>query len=158
VDTARKSRLHSILLVDDDPDCRMLVRDVVAECEGIGEIREAGSGEEAMRLLARRGAVPPALVYCDLEMPGMTGLDVVRAIKTDPALRGVVVVILSGLDDEGRKRQAAALGADGYEVKHTDPRTFRDRVRRITLRWLGAGLAGQSTPGRLAIGARSETR
>src|SRR5436189_6298025 len=82
----------TILLVDDDPDCRMLIRDAINECKVSNSIYECSNGKEALEFLKRRGpwagknAPRPGLIYLDLEMPGMNGQETLRAIKADPEL------------------------------------------------------------------------
>src|SRR5882724_3265350 len=63
----------SILLVDDDADCRMLIRDAIAECRVSNHVYEVGDGAEALKFLNRQGAhadAPrPGLIFMDIEMP-----------------------------------------------------------------------------------------
>src|SRR5688500_5614909 len=65
----------AILLVDDDADCRMLIRDAIEESKVSNRVFEAANGAEAMEFLCRRGkyanAPRPGLIYLDIEMPGM---------------------------------------------------------------------------------------
>ena len=75
----------TILLVDDDADCRMLIRDAIASSKICNEVHEVSTGEEAMEFLERRGryadAPRPGLVYLDIEMPGINGLETLRRIR-----------------------------------------------------------------------------
>src|SRR5688572_32372244 len=81
----------TILLVDDDPDCRMLLRDAIAECKVSNSVYEAPNGQEALHFLRRTGAYAnspkPGLIYLDIEMPHMDGQQVLKQIKADPELR-----------------------------------------------------------------------
>src|SRR3954451_22607032 len=65
----------TILLVDDDADCRMLIRDAITECMVSNSIFEVHNGAEALAFLNREGsfkdAPRPGLIYLDIEMPGM---------------------------------------------------------------------------------------
>src|SRR3954453_19581435 len=78
----------TILLVDDDPDCRLLIRDAITECQVTNDIHEVSNGAQAMEFLQRKGefanAPRPGLIYLDLEMPGMDGQATLKAIKADP--------------------------------------------------------------------------
>src|SRR5882757_3745648 len=93
-----------VLLVDDDPDCRMLIRDAIDECKVAIAVHEACNGMEALEFLKRRGkhanAPRPGLIYLDLEMPGMDGQATLKAIKADPDLRDIPVVMMTGVCDE----------------------------------------------------------
>src|SRR5437588_7452827 len=113
----------TILLVDDDEDCRMLVRDAIAECKVCNSVVEAKNGPEALDFLRRSstGADPsaprPGLIYLDIEMPGMDGQTVLKQIKADPALCDIPVVMMTGVSDEQQMRAAAANGANSYTIK-----------------------------------------
>src|SRR5215203_2075759 len=91
----------TILLVDDDPDCRLLIRDAISECKVSNSVFEASNGKEAMEFLKRRGhfshAPRPGLIYLDLEMPGLNGQETLKAIKADPELRDIPVVMMTGV-------------------------------------------------------------
>src|SRR5262245_33175724 len=67
-----------ILLVDDDADCRMLIRDAISECKVSNDVHEVATGEEALEFLTRKGKYSkmprPGLVYLDIEMPGINGI------------------------------------------------------------------------------------
>src|SRR3954449_10827344 len=71
----RDEKPITILLVDDDADCRMLIRDAIAECKVGNNIFEVSNGKEALDFLFRRGpyanAPRPGLIYMDIEMPVM---------------------------------------------------------------------------------------
>ena len=130
--TKTTSRPITILLVDDDPDCRMLVRDIIAMASARADVREAPGGREALAYLrsSRPGGPNPRpdLVYLDVEMPGMSGLDVLRALRAEPALRDVPVVMLTGVDDPRARREALDAGAGGYVLKPSEPRRFLNIV------------------------------
>ena len=131
----------TILLVDDDADCRSMIR------EGIGELakdcvgRELADGQEVLDYLYRRGRyadAPPAdLIFLDIAMPGPSGQTVLKQIKSDPALRGIPVVVLTGLPEGTETDQALASGADSCILKPTDPIEFFQSVRAAALLWLG---------------------
>ena len=80
-----------ILVVDDDTDAREVLC-AVLELEGYRTTAAAGGGE-ALDLLAR--IAPPALILLDLMMPGMSGLEVVAALRADAALASIPVVFVS---------------------------------------------------------------
>src|SRR5437588_8297750 len=130
----------TILLVDDDPDCRMLIRDAISECKVSNEIFEVCNGLEALQFLRRSGAnanAPrPGLVYMDIEMPGMDGLETLRQIKGDPGLRDIPVVMMTGVCAEEQMKQAAAFGANSYTLKPANAEQFLRTVLASTNYWL----------------------
>src|SRR4030095_7646343 len=121
ISEARAADPITILLVDDDPDCRLLIRDAIAACKVSNSVYEASNGMEALEFLKRRGkfagAPRPGLIYLDLEMPGMDGQATLKAIKADPELRDIPVVMMTGVCDEKEMQTAAANGANSYTLK-----------------------------------------
>ncbi len=130
----------TILLIDDDPDCRMLLRDAIAECNVANTVYEVGNGREALEFLRRRGpyaqAPRPGLIYLDIEMPGMDGQETLRQIRADPELRDIPVVMMTGVSDEGQMRQAAQNGANSYTLKPASAERFLQTVLASTSYWL----------------------
>src|SRR5580692_5279273 len=88
----------TILLVDDDADCRTLVHDAINQSKVSNQVFEVSNGAEALDFLRQQGkwarAPRPGLIYLDIEMPGMSGQDVLKTIKADPNLRDIPVVMM----------------------------------------------------------------
>jgi CheY-like chemotaxis protein len=130
----------TILLVDDDEDCRMLVRDAIAECPVSQDVREARDGREALEYLHRSihdASIPrPGLIYLDIEMPGMDGQALLKEIKSDPRLRDIPVVMMTGVSDEAHMRAAAENGANSYTLKPADAQQFLQTVTASARYWL----------------------
>jgi CheY-like chemotaxis protein len=130
----------TILLVDDDPDCRLLIRDAIAECKVSNAVHEVANGAEALEFLRRKGkhanAPRPGLIYLDLEMPGMNGQETLKAIKADPDLRDIPVVMMTGVCDEAEMKLAAKNGANSYTVKPANVEQFLKTVLASTSYWL----------------------
>jgi len=95
-------------------------------------IDEAGDGTTA---LERIRTELPDLVFLDLHIPGTEGPEVLRAIREDPAVRHVHVIVVTATGEEG-KAEAFELGADGYVTKPFSPvellATVRDALARRT--------------------------
>jgi len=130
----------TILLVDDDEDCRTLIRDAISACKVSNQIHEASNGREALDFLRRRGvfskAPRPGLVYLDIEMPGLDGQSVLREIKNDPELRDIPVVMMTGVADETQMAEAAKNGANSYTLKPASAEQFLRTVLASTTYWL----------------------
>jgi CheY-like chemotaxis protein len=130
----------AILLVDDDVDCRMLVRDAIADSKVRNTVYEVCNAEEAWRFLHRQppyASVPrPGLVYLDIEMPGMGGLKLLEQIKADSALREITVVMMTGVCDEHQMLTAARAGANSYTIKPANAEQFLKTVIDSTNYWL----------------------
>jgi CheY-like chemotaxis protein len=130
----------TILIVDDDEDCRTLIRDAVSECKVCNQVHEVCNGQEALDFLYRRGcyadAPRPGLIYLDIEMPGLDGQAVLKEIKGNPALRDIPVVMMTGVADEKQMAQAAKNGANSYTLKPANAEQFLRTVLASTTYWL----------------------
>jgi two-component system chemotaxis response regulator CheY len=119
--TDKPENAMKILVVDDDIVSRMVLMHLVDSC-GTYEICEAGDGEQAWEQL--RGGLRPAVCFCDLRMPRLSGMELLARVKTDPDLAAMRFVLASSANDNATMAQASSLGACGYIVKPFD----RDQV------------------------------
>ena len=102
---------HSLLIVDDDP---ATIRVLGKMLKALGETRFATNGSDALRI-ARESK--PELVLLDAEMPGMSGLEVCKAIKSDPLLEDVAVIFVTSHGDEASEVAALDAGAADFITK-----------------------------------------
>jgi two-component system sensor histidine kinase/response regulator len=116
----------SVLLVDDEPrNVRLLEGMLYAEPY---ELLVAHSGAEALETIARR---PPDLILLDVMMPGLSGFEVCKRIKGDPAYRMIPVVMVTALSDVGDRIEAMQAGADDFLSKPIDAAELIVRVRSL---------------------------
>lgn len=116
--------MKKILIVEDHADIRRLIR-MTLEFEAF-EIHEAGDAAAGWDM-AR--ALLPDLLLLDVMMPGpLNGLDLCRAVKADPALAGVPVVVLSARGNSTDREAGLAAGADAYLVKPFSPMQLLDLI------------------------------
>jgi len=119
-----------VLLVEDHDDLRAYLRDQLAPDYRIEEAADGAAGLDAARQLARSGDLP-ALVLSDLMMPGLDGIELCRALKADPALGHVPVVLLTARADEASRLEALGEGADDYLTKPFSGDELRARVENL---------------------------
>ena len=121
----QRNDLVGILLVDDDEDCRMLAKDALRQGHIMNEVYEVGSAEEALDFLNQRGSYAWAprvgLVYLDIQMPGMSGQELLKVLRADDSLNDLPIVMMTNLCDDQEKEEAARNGANSYTVKPSDP-------------------------------------
>jgi two-component system chemotaxis response regulator CheY len=103
-----------VLVVDDDVVSRMMLMHLVDNC-GSYEILEAEDGADAWRQL--QAGLQPAIVFCDLRMPGLSGAELLARVRAEPGLAGLPFVLVSAANDPETINEAAALGASGYVTK-----------------------------------------
>ena len=118
-----------IVVADDDADIRDLV--------GF-KLRQAGHDvetvEDGAAAVAAAQAARPDLVILDVMMPGMGGLDATRALRLDPGLARVPVILLTARAQESDIEQGFGAGADDYVVKPFSPRELASRVAAVLAR------------------------
>lgn len=115
-----------MLVVDDDPQVLGLLR-LNFEMEGY-VVSCANDGTEALEAVSRE---VPDLVVCDVMMPGIDGLEVVRRLRADPATAHLPVVVLSAKAMRSDLRAGIEAGADEYVTKPFDPVELIDVVSRL---------------------------
>jgi len=121
--------VHSILVVDDNPDDREITRCLLEQFAPDLRFLEAESGEDALRLLGECGEFP-VFVLMDLKMPGMDGVETLGLMQADERLARIPVIIASHSALEADKRRAIAAGARCYLHKAFDIDQFGGELRR----------------------------
>ncbi|MGQ0506074.1 MAG: response regulator transcription factor [Myxococcaceae bacterium] len=107
-------RRPNILIVDDDRFVRVTLSDCLTEVDC--DITEATDGEQALSLVA---ASPPSLVLLDLVMPRLSGLEVLKHLRSMGYSRGILVI--SSMDVDALVKEALEAGADGFISKPFHP-------------------------------------
>lgn len=116
-----------LTVVDDDPSMLKLCKTAFGE---LGfEVSEALSGEEFVKSLGN--SRPPDVVLLDVMMPGLSGFDVCRTIKQDPALKKIKVILFSALSEAVVKYEAKKAGADAWVTKGIDLAELSDRIKAM---------------------------
>ena len=123
-----------ILIVEDNENNRMLVRDVL-QSRGY-QTAETDSGEEGVRL-AR--ASKPALILMDIQLPGMNGREALRLLRADAATRDIPVMAVTASAMTHDRHKIMATGFDAYQSKPINVREFVEAVRGL--------LAARERPG-----------
>jgi CheY-like chemotaxis protein len=135
----RTARYFELLIVDDEPADVELVRAAIREGHFLCRPHVARDGKDAMAFLRKEGAcggVPtPDLVLLDINMPRMNGLEVLKAMKADPALARVPVVVLTTSQGEQDIVQSYNLGAAGFVTKSIDVDKLFQAIHCIEEYW-----------------------
>ena len=139
-----------ILLVEDNPQDEELTLRALKERNIANQLFVARDGAEALDYLYRRGQFanrtpgPLALVLLDLKMPKVDGLEVLRQIKSDPALRLTPVVMLTSSREEVDLLRSYQLGVNAYVVKPVGFHEFIDAVKLLGGFW---AVVNETPPG-----------
>ncbi|MBW8756733.1 MAG: response regulator [Burkholderiales bacterium] len=133
------SRPIRVLLVEDNPGDADLTKETLEDCRLHVEIDIAIDGAEALDRLFRRpphgSAELPDLIFLDLNLPKMSGREVLAQIKQHPSLRTIPVVILTSSDGEQDVVRSYELGANCYVTKPVGLEAFQAIVRSVEGFW-----------------------
>jgi carbon storage regulator CsrA len=131
-----------VLLVEDDPGHAKLICGAFSECRLARpiDVAVAQTGELAAESLGMDGGQRPAaspfdLILLDMNLPRMTGLDLLLKIRTDPLLHLTPVVMLSCADDDAAVANCLDAGANAFVSKARAPGAFRTSIARIADFW-----------------------
>ena len=120
---------QKILIVDDEAHIRMLIEQTLEELEDEGvEFLTAENGEAALAIISEE---KPQLVFLDVMMPKMNGMEVCRKVKKELALDGVYIVLLTAKGQELDRQKGLEVGADVYMTKPFNPETILSKARSV---------------------------
>jgi len=133
---------NRILLVEDNPDDEELTIRALKPASFTTDVIVAHDGEEALQLLGNAAqnvnscSSLPKVVFLDLKLPKMGGLDVLKHIRADPQTRFVPVVVLTSSNEEEDIRASFRLGANSYVRKPIQYDRLMEEVQQIAAYWL----------------------
>lgn len=122
--TSRPPIPYTIVLIEDENSMGQVTQLLLESCGY--EVTVAADGAQGLRLVR---AITPNLVICDVNMPGMSGLDVLQALRQSELTRKLPVVFLSGFISEEQIKQARKLGVSAFLAK---PCSFEEMKQVVT--------------------------
>jgi two-component system, response regulator len=132
-----------ILLVEDNPDDEELTLRALTKSNIVNPVHVVRDGVEALDYLFARGSYAtrdtrslPQIMLLDLKLPKMDGLEVLKAVRSDPRTRRLPVVVLTSSREEQDIATSYDLGANSYVRKPVDFTQFVEAVRQLGLYWL----------------------
>ncbi|HSR38469.1 MAG TPA: response regulator [Phnomibacter sp.] len=118
-----------ILIVDDEAHIRMLIEQTLEELEDEGvEFLTADNGETALEIIESER---PNLVFLDVMMPRMNGMQVCQHIKKEKALSDVFIILLTAKGQEIDRLKGQEVGADVYMTKPFDPEILLNKAKQV---------------------------
>ena len=151
--------LKPILLVEDNPKDLELTLIALQKSQLANEVVVARDGVEALEYLraegphAGRTAGPPAVVLLDLKLPRVDGIQVLQAIRSDPAMGRLPVVVLTASREEQDVMRSYDLGVNAYVVKPVDFKEFVAAIGDLGVFW---AVLNEPPPGSLRSSRRYE--
>jgi len=120
---------QKLLIVDDEAHIRMLIGQTLEELEDEGvNFFTAENGEQALEIIQ---VERPQLVFLDVMMPTMNGMEVCRRVKKELGLNDVFVVLLTAKGQELDRQKGQEVGADVYMTKPFDPEKILEKAREV---------------------------
>lgn len=133
----------NLLLVEDNPDDVLLTIRALRKSNILNEVIITRDGAEALDYLFGKGkwegrdvTQMPEAILLDLNMPKMGGLEVLKAIRSDPRTKRLPVIILTTSDEESDINGGYELGANSYITKPVDFDQFHEAIKQLGLYWL----------------------
>jgi len=137
------SNAVELLLVEDNPNDEELTIRALEKHNFANKIHVVRDGEEALEFIFAEGAYKdrnikniPKVIFLDLKLPKIDGLEVLKRIKSDERTRAIPVVVLTSSAEENDKIESYKLGVNSYIVKPVDFNKFVESVAELGLYWL----------------------
>jgi two-component system alkaline phosphatase synthesis response regulator PhoP len=120
---------QKILIVDDEAHIRMLIEQTLEELEDEGvEFFTAENGEMALEVIRDE---KPDLIFLDVMMPKLNGMEVCRRVKQEMGLSDIYIVLLTAKGQESDRQKGLDVGADVYMTKPFDPELLLEKAREV---------------------------
>lgn len=124
-----------IMIVDDDLVDAMTIKRAFKDVDVSNQIDLVGNGEEALEFLRNQDNERPCLIFLDLNMPKMNGIEFLKILRQDEELNMIPVIVLTTSKDEHDKIDTFKLGISGYIVKPVDYLQFVEVIKTIKNYW-----------------------
>jgi CheY-like chemotaxis protein len=124
-----------ILLVEDDIVDALTVKKALAEIKVTNALVHKANGEEALKYLNDDYNLKPSLIFLDLNMPKMNGVEFLRLVKASSTLKRIPVIVLTTSKDEQDIIDTFELSVAAYMVKSVDYARFVEMLRAVDLYW-----------------------
>ena len=150
--------LRPILLVEDNPKDAELTMAALARCQLLNDVTHVRDGVEALEYLRTQGRYEgamhggPVVVLLDLKLPKLTGLEVLKEIRTDATISSTPVVMLTSSREEQDLVRSYELGVNAFVVKPVDFKEFLEAIQGLGMFW---GITNQAPPQGTLFGAKS---
>jgi len=120
---------QKLLIVDDESHIRMLIEQTLEELEENGvDFFTAENGEQALEIIKKEN---PQLVFLDVMMPKMNGMEVCRRVKKELNMDDVFIVLLTAKGQELDRKKGQEVGADIYMTKPFDPESLLQKAKEV---------------------------
>ena len=130
-----QSVMRSLLIVEDSEDDTLLLKRTLKKCGVANPVHAVSNAADALAYLDDRNNPCPGIIFIDLRMPGIRGLDLLTILKARPDCADVLLFILSGHDNLERVREAYQLGADSFVSKPIRSPDLENLIQGFPRHW-----------------------
>jgi CheY-like chemotaxis protein len=130
--------MHStkpIMLIEDDYVDAMTLKRALRELKVVNDLVHRTNGEEALDYLRDRNNIRPCVIFLDVNMPKMNGMEFLQIAKADSELRCIPVIVFTTSKNEWDRFESFNLSAAGYIVKPADYKSFVEAIKTVELYW-----------------------
>lgn len=127
--------LGPVLIVEDDTVDAMTIMRAFSDLKIEKSLVHMTNGEEALEYLKDKSNKKPCIILLDLNMPKMNGLELLKIVKSDEALKRIPVVVLTISSEQQDKVETFKLGVAGYVIKPVDYENFVEAIGTIDMYW-----------------------
>ncbi|QCW03770.1 response regulator [Natrinema pallidum] len=138
--SGRDNASVDVLLVEDEAEAVRLIGEAFDEVDAETSVRVAADGDEALTVLTERGDEPPSvpdLVLLDLDVPRLSGLELLEAITNEPTLARLPVLVLTQSAAVEDVRASYELAANASLTKPSEPEAYAEMIEAIADFWFG---------------------
>ena len=128
-----RSRGYHALLVEDNPDHAILIREILLHLREVKQVTLARDGQEALDQLQRMHRLPD-FILLDIKLPRIDGFELLKILKSDPGFAQIPVIAVSTSDIRKDREKALALGAMEYLVKPANFDELQEKLQSILAR------------------------
>jgi two-component system response regulator len=126
---------QTVLIIDDSQDDILITKRILSKVSPQTRVEAVLSGKAGLEFL-RDGKALPALILLDLKMPGMSGFDTLREIRSDEKLKKIPVIVVTSSALESDMKEAYASGADNFLHKAFNIEQFSEDIKNALEFWL----------------------
>jgi len=127
--------MKPIMLVEDDHVDAMTLKRALKDLKVVNQLVHRINGEEAIEYLKDESNPRPCVIFLDLNMPKMNGIEFLQIVKTNNDFRRIPIIVFTTSKNEWDRFETFNLSAAGYIVKPADYKSFVEAIRTVELYW-----------------------
>ena len=133
---------QKVLIVDDDPDDRMIITEAIKACDSNVDCYELQNGNGVSEYISQKfGNRLPTFILLDLNMPGKDGKEVIKELKGDARFISIPIIVLTTASSTRERNDSYNLGANCFITKPQDYSSFKNLLAAVTYLYCKSAIA-----------------